>query len=275
MKGQVFKIKRFSLHDGPGIRTSVFLKGCPMRCIWCHNPEGLTPDPEVWHEKSLCIGCGECMQACSMKALQLDEENRNVSVDRDVCVLRGDCVAVCPSGALRFTGWSMQVEDILAEIEKDKIFYDASFGGVTLTGGEPFFQPEFAAEIFWECRKRKIHTAVETCLTGNWNVLKSFISDIDLFIVDLKLSDKGMHSLYTGCSNEQTFENFRMLALQGRNMIVRIPLVPGITDTQSNIDTITEFVHSINENIAIEKVKYNPLARNNYDKLGMPFNMKE
>lgn len=275
MKGNIFKIKRFSIHDGPGIRTSVFLKGCAMRCVWCHNPEGLSGNQEVWHEKSLCIACGRCAESCTTEAISLDSGNKTVSINRDLCRLNGNCVTICPTGAIQFTGRTMRVEDVLDEIEKDMVFYNTSSGGVTLTGGEPFFQPDFSAEILWECRKRKIHTAVETCLLGEWNVLKEFLSDIDLFIVDLKIFEPEKHLLYTGKSNEQILGNFRMLATQGKNIIVRIPLIPGITDSQSNTEALTAFVYSINENITIEKVKYNSFARNNYDKLGIPFKMNE
>lgn len=275
MKGKVFRIKRFSVHDGPGIRTAVFLKGCAMRCVWCHNPEGLNEEPEVWHDKTSCIACGRCVAACTMNALNLVKEDHSVVVDRKLCKLNGDCVRACPTGAIKFTATEMTTGEVVSEIEKDRIFYETSGGGVTLSGGEPLFQADFSAAIFKECRKRKIHTAVETCLLGYWHMLEQFIEDIDLFLVDLKIFDNEKHVRFTGHPNKLILKNFRMLASTGRNIAVRIPLVKNITDTPENIEAITRFVQSIDPHIPIEKISYNPLARNNYDRLGMPFTLSE
>ncbi|HLN56649.1 MAG TPA: glycyl-radical enzyme activating protein [Bacteroidales bacterium] len=275
MKGKVFRIKRFSIHDGPGIRTTVFLKGCAMRCVWCHNPEGLNEEPEVWHDKTTCIACGRCVESCSTGALTLVNEDHNVIIDRKLCKLNGDCVRICPTGAMQFTAKEMTTEEVVAEIEKDRIFYETSDGGVTLSGGEPLFQPDFSASIFKECRKKGIHTAVETCLLGYWHMIEQFIEDIDLFLVDLKIFDQENHIKFTGHTNNLILKNFKMLASTGRDIRVRIPLVKNITDTPENISAITGFVHSVNPEIPIEKIKYNPLARNNYDRLGIPFILSE
>ena len=165
VSGTIFKIKRFSVHDGPGIRTSVFLKGCPLNCIWCHSPEGISQDITIWYYKSLCIACGECVKACPNKALTLQINPENlIEIDRQLCCLSGDCVKICPTGAIQFTGIKTSAADILTEVEKDILYYKESGGGVTLTGGEPFYQAAFAEEILELCRKRNIHTAIESSL---------------------------------------------------------------------------------------------------------------
>jgi pyruvate formate lyase activating enzyme len=274
MKGKVFRIKRFSVHDGPGIRTTVFLKGCAMRCAWCHNPEGLNEESEVWHDKSSCIACGRCVEACTMKALTLIKEENKVLVDRKLCRLNGDCVMACPAGAMDFTAKVMTSVEVISEVEKDMVFYESSGGGITLSGGEPFFQPDFSASILNECRKRKIHTAVETGLFVNSHILKEFFSVIDLFIVDLKIFDQERHLEFTGQPNKVILENFRILASTGRNILVRVPLVKNITDTSANLDAINNFVSSVNKDIQVEYVKYNALASNNYERLRIPFRIE-
>lgn len=272
MKGTIFKIKRFSVHDGPGIRTSVFLKGCPLRCIWCHSPEGITNQITIWHNNNICISCGECVEACPNNALTLNAGNQpGIKINRELCKLAGDCVRVCPSNAMLFTGTATTSQDVIAEIEKDLIFYKSSGGGVTLTGGEPLYQPSFTEDILKESRKRGIHTAVETCLMCDRDILKELSEHIDLFIVDMKIFDPEKHRLYTGRSNEIIMDNFCNIALLKKEIIVRIPVVNKITDIKENLDSIKKFVHRINKDILIEYISYNPLTRNNYDKLGIAF----
>lgn len=272
MRGSIFKIKRFSLHDGPGIRTSVFLKGCPLRCAWCHSPEGLDAGNELWHDRSLCIGCGQCVQSCNLHALKLHKDHGNeIIIDGNACNLNGDCVRMCPSGALQFTGKNVTPEEVFKEIQKDSIYYEVSGGGVTLTGGEPFFQPEFSREILMRCRSANIRTAVETCLHTRWESIEELSEYIDLCITDLKIIDPEKHRKYTGLSNETILENFRRLGSSGKDVIVRVPLVKGITDTPDNLDNIKRFVASVNKKIPVEYIKYNDLARNNYERLGIPF----
>lgn len=272
MEGKIFKIKRFSLHDGPGIRTSVFLKGCPMRCAWCHSPEGLNESDELWHDKSLCIGCGRCVSSCSLKALELHSENgHEIIINRSACKLKGDCVKVCPSGAMQFTGKEISSEDVFSEILKDRIYYDNSGGGLTLTGGEPFFQPEFSGKILDKCRSANINTAIETCLHAQWDTIKKLSEYIDLFITDIKIIDPEKHQKYTGMKNDLILENFRRLVSSGAKILVRVPLINGITDTPDNLDSIRRFADSFNMNIPVELIKYNALAKNNYERLGIPY----
>ena len=274
-KGSVFKIKRFSIHDGPGIRTSVFMKGCPLNCIWCHSPEGISPEIGIWYDKSLCIACGECVKACPEHALNLNTNTEPlIQINNTQCSLSGYCINKCPTGALQFTGSEISVSRIMSEIEKDILFYKKSGGGVTLTGGEPLYQPEFSFEILKSCKKKNIHTAIETCLFCEQDTITKIADAVDLFIIDMKIHDNLQHILYTGKSNIIIRENFRYIAELGKEILVRTPLVDNITNTQENLAAIARFVHSIRSDIPIENMEYNPLAENNYKRLGIPFLLK-
>lgn len=270
--GLIFKIKRFCVHDGPGIRTTVFLKGCPLKCIWCHSPEGISKDISIWYDNNACIACGSCVEACSQEALKL--EINSITIDRVKCVTAGDCVKICPADALTFTGSLLTADEVLFEIKKDQVFYMSSGGGVTLSGGEPLFQADFSTAILKKCKSENIHTAIETSLYCDADVLKSVMEYIDLFIVDMKFSDPGLHMTFTGRSDENIKKNFLYLAGQGKQIIVRVPLIPNITDTEENRRSIEKFVRKAGNWIPIEFISYNTLAGNNYDRLGIPFPLK-
>jgi pyruvate formate lyase activating enzyme len=275
ISGTIFKIKRFSVHDGPGIRTSVFLKGCPLNCIWCHSPEGIEPEITIWHDSGSCIGCANCVDACPDRALKLVSGERNViEINRQLCRLSGNCVSVCPSNAIQYTGYALPVSSIMEEIEKDIVFYEESGGGVTLTGGEPLFQPLFAEAILRECKMKGIGTAIETSLFTGSEVIKKIIGYTDLFIIDLKLYEDADHVKFTGRSNNIIKDNFCYIAGSGKKIIVRIPMIETITDNPENIMALENFVHDLRDDIEIEHIKYNPLTRNNYERLGIPFLLK-
>ena len=274
-EGVIFNIKRFSVHDGPGIRTSIFLKGCPLECVWCHNPEGISPGISIWHSRNTCIACGRCVEACPERALTPDFSVMNhIEINRSRCTLSGKCVEVCPTGAIEFTGSKVNVDDVMAEIRKDNLFYRASGGCVTITGGEPALQPEFTVGILKACKREEINTAVETCLYCEREVLEQLIDHVDLFIADMKIFDSVRHQEFTSKPNNIIRENLRYLAGEARKIILRIPLIKGITDSDNNKKNIEKFVRKLDPKIAVEYLNFNPLTKNKYQKLSIPFSLK-
>lgn len=265
MTGNIIDIKKFTIHDGPGIRSTVFLKGCPLKCLWCHNPEGIENKINLWYFDSKCIKCHKCIEACPRQALSVRSDNRHhITIDRELCNACGMCAEICPTTALCFDGKKLSSDEVMRILLEDKAFYDKSGGGVTISGGDPVFQYEFAIEILKSCKKEGIHTAVETSMQVNWSILEKFIEYVDLFIADIKLFDSKEHEKYTGVGNELILSNFIKLASQKLEILARIPLIPGITATVGNIESIAKFIYSINSNIPIELMNYNPLAENKY-----------
>jgi pyruvate formate lyase activating enzyme len=238
--GIVFDIKRYAIHDGPGIRTSVFLKGCLLKCPWCHNPEGKNEKPEFvwWTEK--CIGCKDCQIACSKESISFAGDS--LAIDKAKCDFCRACTGACPSEALKLIGEEMTVTQVLNVIEKDRAFYDQSGGGVTISGGEPLLQPDFSLYLVKACKERGIHTAVDTCGHVDSKVLMRISEHVDLFLYDLKLIDEEKHEKFTGVSNRLILENLKSLFHCGQKTIVRLPLVPGINDDEKDIRKVGEFV---------------------------------
>lgn len=233
--GTIFQIERFALHDGPGIRTTVFLKGCAMRCWWCHSPESQSIGPEPFPRPERCIHCGECLNACTHGALQ--DTADGVDTLREMCEVCGDCVVACPSGSRDLVGWKITVAELLAEVERDTAFHDRSGGGVTFSGGEPLLQPRFLGEAIGACRARGIHTAVETAGFVPWHSVE-VAAAADLVLYDLKLLDEEKHRKYTGVSNRPILSNLARLLATGTNVRVRVPLVPGINDALTDLDAL-------------------------------------
>jgi pyruvate formate lyase activating enzyme len=274
--GVVFDIKRFAVHDGPGLRTTVFLKGCPLACPWCHNPEGMDPAIRVWHFPARCIRCGRCVEACPSGALSVSGEGGPfIRIDRDRCIADGACVAVCPSGAMAFDGREMTVDAVLAEVAKDRVFYEVSGGGVTFSGGEPLAQPAFCRDILAECRREGFATAVDTCLWAEAAAVESVRGLADLFLVDLKLADPAAHERWTGRPLEPIRRNFEALAAAGARMIVRIPLVPGATADEANVRAVARYVRTASPEAPVELVRYNPLAGSKWRRLGRAFDFAD
>jgi pyruvate formate lyase activating enzyme len=239
-KGLVFDIKKFAVDDGPGIRTTIFLKGCPMRCLWCHNPEGQTLAPELMYRHKKCVGCGECVKICPDQALSLTR--KNLTIIRESCSLCGACAKNCPSGALEIIGKEISVDEVMREIDKDSAFYDESKGGITVSGGEPLLQIDFTAAILSECKKRSIHTAVDTCGYASLKAIERIKDKVDLFLYDLKIMDDAKHRKYTGKSNRPILRNFRTLAKNGNDLVVRFPILPRINDDEENIQKTANFI---------------------------------
>ncbi|GBG57677.1 glycyl-radical enzyme activating protein [Sporomusaceae bacterium FL31] len=266
--GTVFNIQKYSIHDGPGIRTTVFLKGCPLSCWWCHNPESLTARSEMVYLKNKCIGCGDCAQNCPHTAVTVLEQG--LRRNETVCSWCETCINECPTGAIEKLGRSMTVAEVMKEIEKDKVFYEQSGGGVTFSGGEALLQLEFLAHVLDCCTARGIHTAVDTSGYAPWESLDRIVEQVDLFLYDLKHMEDEAHRQYTGVSNKPILENLAKLAAKTRNIWIRIPVVPGINDDEENIMKTGAFVASLNlRNVSL--LPYHHIAADKYARLGKPY----
>jgi pyruvate formate lyase activating enzyme len=241
--GMVFDIKRYAIHDGPGIRTTVFLKGCLLNCPWCHNPEGKAREQEfMWYEEK-CIGCRDCQDACTKEAISFSDDS--LHLDQRKCDLCEVCVEVCHSQALKLVGKRMTVAQVMKQVEKDMAFYDESGGGVSISGGEPLIQPEFLSSLLKACKELGIHTAVDTCGYVKSDVLLKISEHVDLFLYDLKVIDDEKHTRFTGFSNELILKNLRELSNAGQKMIMRFPLIPGVNDDEEDIQQLGEFISSL------------------------------
>lgn len=270
--GVLFAIQRFSVHDGPGIRTTVFLKGCPLRCRWCQNPEGLTREIGVWHFANLCSGCGRCVSACRAGALSLAVDG-SVAVDGSGCARCGECVDACNRNALAFDGFAMDADALAEDLLADQVFFENSGGGVTFSGGEPYEQAEFFIATAARLRKRGVGTAVETSLSAAWDRIERSLDSVDDFLVDLKTVDPGRHRQATGIDNAIILDNYRRLAtrLEGTNrLLIRTPLVPGYTADRENIRDIGRFIKSVSPSARWELMNFNPLAAAKYRRLHLP-----
>ncbi|MCX6569163.1 MAG: glycyl-radical enzyme activating protein [Candidatus Aminicenantes bacterium] len=244
MTGKVFDIKRYSIHDGPGIRTTVFLKGCSLRCLWCHNPESVEVGPELMHWPGRCSRCYACIKACPKGAITKDTAGA-VVVDRKTCDLCGSCADACLYDAMQMVGGEMSVEDVLAEVEKDRVFYEQSGGGVTLSGGDPLVQAAFAEALLDGCRARGIPVAVDTAGFCQAGVLDRVASKADLILYDLKCMDDDRHKELTGVSNVPIIENLKRLAAGRTEVWVRIPLVAGVNDDDENVRRTVALLRSL------------------------------
>lgn len=239
-KGIVFNIQRYSIHDGPGIRTTVFLKGCPLRCLWCSNPESQNSWPEVAHNDSLCNQCGQCLGVCDEQAISVDD--KGIFINRKRCTNCGKCVEVCTPEALKIFGKKVSIEEVFKEVEKDVQFYRNSGGGVTVSGGEPLAQPAFVAALFRLCQDAGINTCLDTCGYAGASALEQVLPYTSLVLFDVKLSDPRAHRRWTKRSNERIIRNLRLVAMKGIATIIRVPLVPGFNDSDEELKGIARTV---------------------------------
>ena len=266
MNGLIFELTRFAVHDGPGIRSTLFLKGCPLRCPWCQNPEGLQKAVRLWQNPSLCIGCRSCVHACKAGALSFSDR---LHIDEQACNLCGDCIAACPAAALSFDGREVSSEEAVELLLRDREFYDP--GGVTLSGGEVFAQWQFALEVLAACHDRGVDTAIESCLYVEPEILKKFLPVVDHFIADIKYFDRETHRQVLGVDNAVILKNYAALVDAGADVLVRTPLIPGYTATEENIRSIARFVAKTDRKARYELLNFNPLCRGKYDSLEQPY----
>jgi pyruvate formate lyase activating enzyme len=274
-RGTVFDIRRFSIHDGPGIRTAVFFKGCPLSCWWCHNPESQRGRPEVMAREQRCIHCGACVSACPQGAISIDHAHGDpVVTDRERCTRCGACVKVCPSQAREIVGSEWTSAAVLAEIERDIPFFDESGGGVTFTGGEPLMQPAFLMELLRGCRALELHTALDTSGFAAWDVLEPLLPLVDLFLFDVKAMDPEKHRAYTGVSNDLILENLKKLSTSGAQIIFRVPVIPDLNDDLANLRAIGSLARSLAGVRRVDLLAYHAAAVGKYEHLGMDYRLK-
>lgn len=267
VEGTIFDIKKYAIHDGPGIRSTVFFKGCPLACRWCHNPEGLSVVSQRIYRQERCIGCGECIQICPHDVIS--QTAAGIVADPAKCVLCQTCADHCPSEAVEFIGRKVTVGDVMREIEKDIAFYDESGGGITLSGGEPLMQPEFLLALLDACEKLDLHRTVDTTGYADSQLLLEVAQKTDLFLYDLKLMDAGKHRDYTGVSNERILDNLKLLAQNDANIQVRVPIIPGINNDAENVDRTAAFVSALPGVKQIAILPFHNSARSKYGRLGM------
>ncbi len=268
--GIVFNIQRYSLHDGPGIRTTVFLKGCPLNCWWCHNPEGQKNSSEIIFYEDRCKACGLCILHCPNNAIQMI--NGKPITQPEECRQCGECAKFCPTQARELIGKKMTVQEVVQEIEKDIIFFEESGGGVTISGGEPLQQLDFLLELLEDCHRKGISTAVDTCGYITWNRLEKIIEQTDLFLFDLKLMDNKKHKKFTGVSNQNILENLKKLSSIHQNIYIRFPIIPGVNDDIKNVREMGEFLSTLRIT-QINLLPYHNLGLEKYKKLGKNYTL--
>jgi pyruvate formate lyase activating enzyme len=269
VKGLVFNIQRFCLHDGPGIRTVVFLKGCPLRCAWCHNPESQLPHPELLFDESKCINCLRCVKACPQNAIRF---NGKIFVDEIKCNLCGLCEHVCPTGALAICGKWMTVEGVIEEVIRDKVFYDKSGGGLTISGGEPTLQHEFTLELCKLAKSNNISVVLETNGFCDSTIFSRILNCVDLVLYDIKAVDEAKHRALTGASNKLILSNLRLAIAKHANIIVRIPVVPNVNVTKEEFDQFAELLAEIGVK-RVDLLPYHKLGIAKYKLLRRPYKL--
>lgn len=272
MSGIVFDIQRFSIHDGPGIRTTVFLKGCNMHCAWCHNPESFQLTPQLGFFKEKCTGCAACATACPNGVHSINEQTH--TLNRDKCIACGACVSACVNDALKIYGKRMSAAEVLNEVEKDSRYYKTSGGGVTFSGGEATLQQEFLLELLKGCKERGFHTAIETNGFMATGLLEKLCMYTDVFLFDYKVTGEEEHKRWTGVSNGQILNNLEYLYQKNHSVILRCPMIPGVNDVESHFEAIRELKRRYPNILQAEIMPYHNTGKSKWEEIGMDYSLK-
>ncbi len=270
MSPLIFDIKRYAINDGPGIRITIFMKGCPLRCKWCHNPESQLSTAQKLYTASKCIGCRECVKACPDNALTLTPEG--IVTDFGTCKLCGTCVSVCPTGAVEIAGQTYEVEELMKIIERERVHIEESGGGVTFSGGEPLMYPEFLLTMLKMCKAKNFHRTVDTCGLVKTDTLLEVAKETDLFLYDLKHMDTAKHKQWTGVNNKLILENLRILAETGANINIRIPFIKNVNTNEDSVSQMAKFIAALPGKLPVNILPYHNIAANKYNKLGAEYN---
>ena len=263
-------IQKYSVHDGPGIRTTVFFKGCPLRCWWCHNPESQRCKHQIMYFAERCTGCGICEKRCEQKAIRL--EGSRVVIDQGKCNMCGKCTEFCPTNALEHVGKDVTVEELMKEIKKDEVFYEESGGGFTFSGGEPMVQADFLNEVLKACKKREIHTIVDISGYGAWDEFEKIADKVDLFLYDLKFINNEKHKKYIEISNVEILNNLKKLSDIGANIFVRMPIIRNINDDDEHIDESIRFLAKLKV-IQVNLLPYHKMGMDKYRRLDLEYKL--